>query len=78
MDMVRIILTVIFVISALSIIGIVLAQEGKSAGLGGMTGESTGTFWEQNKKNSLEGRFEFFTKVTAFIFIVSALLLGIV
>ncbi len=76
--MLRTILTVLFVISALAVIGIVLVQEGKSSGLSGMTGESQNTFWEQNKKNSLEGRFETLTKLIAVVFVISALLLGMV
>ncbi len=74
----RTFITVLFVISALSIIGIVLMQEGSSGGLGGMTGENTDTFWSQNKKNSLEGRMELMTKLIAGVFMVSALLLGII
>ncbi len=74
----RTFITVLFVISALAIIGIVLMQEGSGGGLGGMTGENTDTFWAQNKKNSLEGRMELMTKLIAGVFMVSALLLGII
>ncbi|ONI48348.1 preprotein translocase subunit SecG [Candidatus Epulonipiscioides saccharophilum] len=78
METLRTILTVIFVISSFAIIVIVLMQEGKSTGLSGMTGESENTFWAQNKKNSLEGRIERFTKLIATIFMVSALFLGVI
>ncbi|OON96849.1 MAG: preprotein translocase subunit SecG [Epulopiscium sp. Nele67-Bin005] len=78
MDSLRLVLTVIFVISALAIIIIVLLQEGKAGGLGGITGENSGTFWAQNKKHSLEGRFELATKLIAAVFMISALLLGVV
>ncbi|WP_010167709.1 preprotein translocase subunit SecG [Candidatus Epulonipiscium viviparus] len=78
MEMFRTILTIIFVIASFAIIIIVLMQEGKSTGLSGMTGESENTFWAQNKKNSLEGKIERFTKVTAAIFMISALILGII
>ncbi|OON94039.1 MAG: preprotein translocase subunit SecG [Candidatus Epulonipiscioides saccharophilum] len=78
METLRTILTVIFVISSFAIIVIVLMQEGKSTGLSGMTGESENTFWAQNKKNSLEGRIEGFTKLIATIFMVSALFLGVI
>ncbi|OOB77409.1 MAG: preprotein translocase subunit SecG [Epulopiscium sp. Nele67-Bin001] len=74
----RLIITIIFVIAALAIIIIVLMQEGKGSGLSGMTGENSDTFWAQNKKNSLEGRFELFTKLIAAVFIISAALLGMI
>ncbi|ONI44533.1 preprotein translocase subunit SecG [Candidatus Epulonipiscioides gigas] len=77
MEVLRTILTVIFVIASVAIIIIVLMQEGKSTGLSGMTGETENTFWAQNKKNSLEGKFERFTKFTAALFIISALFLGV-
>ncbi len=76
--MLRGFITAIFIISSLAIIVIVLMQEGKGSGLSGMTGENQTTFWAQNKKNSLEGRFELFTKIIAAVFIISATLLGMI
>ncbi|ONI43101.1 preprotein translocase subunit SecG [Candidatus Epulonipiscium fishelsonii] len=72
------ILIAIFVFSALTIIVIVLLQEGKTGGLSGLTSENTGSYWAKNKKNTLEGRFERWTKIIAGLFMISALLLGVI
>lgn len=77
MEILKLVITVLFVIAALAIIVVVLLQEGKSAGLGSLNG-STGnndSYWEKNKKNSLEGKFERWTKITAGMFVVFALVL---
>ncbi|WP_070000509.1 preprotein translocase subunit SecG [Cellulosilyticum sp. I15G10I2] len=80
MDIVKIVLTVIYVIAALAIITVVLLQEGKSAGLGslgGGTSSSNNSYWDKNKKHSLEGKFERWTKATAALFVILALVLMI-
>lgn len=70
----KIVLTVLFVIAAIAIIIIVLLQEGKSAGLGSLNGGMTSeSYWGKNKKNTLEGKFERWTKLTAVFFVVFAL-----
>ena len=75
MEILRIVITVLFVIAALAIIVVVLMQEGKSAGLGSLNGTNNDSYWEKNKKNSLEGKFERWTKITAGLFVVFALVL---
>lgn len=80
MEILKLVITVLFVIAALAIIVVVLLQEGKSAGLGSLNG-STGnsdSYWEKNKKNSLEGKFETWTKLTAGLFVVFALVLMLI
>lgn len=76
MAAIKVILTVVYLIAALAIIGIVLMQEGKSAGLGSISGASGGgdSYWSKIKGRSLEGKLDQWTKVTAALFI----LLGIV
>ncbi len=74
MGILRIILTIIFVLVSLALTGIVLAQEGKSAGLGAIAGSNS--FWEQNKSRSKEGKLVLITKILAAAFIVLALLLN--
>ena len=77
--MLRILLIIIFLIAATAVTIIVLLQEGKSAGLGSMTGSTGGnSYWEQNKKHSLEGKFERWTKITAIIFVLSAFLIMLI
>ena len=75
MEILKTVITVLFVIAALAIIVVVLMQEGKSAGLGSLSGTNNDSYWEKNKKNSLEGKFERWTKITAGLFVVFALVL---
>lgn len=79
MNILRTILIIIFLISALAVTIIVLLQEGKSAGLGAMGGSNTGnSYWEKNKKHSLEGKFEQWTKIIAVVFVLSAFLIMLI
>ena len=76
MEVLRVILIAVFLIAAIAITVVVLLQEGKSAGLGSIGGSSNGdSYWDKNKKNSLEGKFEKWTKIMAGTFVVAALLL---
>lgn len=80
MTMLRILLIIIFLIAAVAVTIIVLLQEGKSAGLGSMTGSAGGgdSYWEKNKKHSLEGKFEKWTKITAIVFVLTAFLIMLI
>lgn len=77
MAILRIILIVAFVLAALAVTIIVLLQEGKSAGLGSLSGAggNNDSYWDKNRKHSLEGKFERWTKIIAGVFVVSALVL---
>ncbi|MBQ8184593.1 MAG: preprotein translocase subunit SecG [Lachnospiraceae bacterium] len=75
MGILRIILTVIFVLVAIALTVIVLLQEGKSAGLGTIAGSNS--YWEQNKGRSAEGKKVFWTRVLAIAFIVLAVILNL-
>mgnify|MGYP001078460738 CR=1 FL=1 len=72
MEILRIILTVIFVLDCIGLTVIVLMQEGKSAGLGAISGIAD-TYWGQNKKNSIEGKLEFLTKIAVVVYFVLVL-----
>ncbi|NLM13059.1 MAG: preprotein translocase subunit SecG [Epulopiscium sp.] len=76
MNALTIILSIIYVILALGLITVVLLQEGKSAGLGSISGAAE-TYWGKNKARSLEGTFEKYTKIGAGLFIVLAFVLNI-
>ena len=58
--MLRIILTIVFVLLCIAMTVIVLMQEGKSAGLGAISGAAE-TYWGKNKGRSMEGKLEKFT-----------------
>lgn len=80
MSALKMIITVVYLIAAFAIIGIVLMQEGKSAGLGSLTGASDSSagadsYWGKIKGRSLEGKLELWTKITAGVFLVAAVIL---
>ena len=78
MAVLKIILTVIFIIISIALTVIILMQEGKSAGLGAIAGAAD-TYWGKNKGRSMEGRLVTGTKilVVLFVVIVAVLNLGI-
>ena len=76
MEALRIILTVVFIIVCLALIGIVLLQEGKSAGLGAIAGAAE-SYWGKNKGRSMEGTMVKITKYLVIAFIVIAAVLNI-
>ena len=54
MEILRIVLTVLFVIDCIGLTVIILMQEGKSQGLGTIAGMAD-TYWGRNKGRSMEG-----------------------
>ena len=76
MEALRIILTIVFIIVCLALIGIVLLQEGKSAGLGAIAGAAE-SYWGKNKGRSMEGTLVKITKYLVVVFIVLAAVLNI-
>ena len=74
--MLRIILTIIFILICTALTALVLLQEGKSAGLGAISGAAE-TYWGKNKGRSMEGNLLKITKILAIVFIVMAVLLNI-
>lgn len=73
--MLRTILTVVFVIVSIALSIIVLMQEGKSAGLGAISGAAE-SYWGKNKGRSMEGGLVKGTTVLAVLFIVLVILLN--
>lgn len=70
-----IVLSVLSVLTAILLVALILAQKKDSAGftssMGGMaSGGVDSSYWGKNKKNSIEGKLELLTKVTAFFFFV--------
>ena len=71
----RITLTIIFIIVSVALSAIVLMQEGKSAGLGVISGAAE-TYWGKNKGRSIEGKLEKITKILVVFFMLIAILLN--
>ena len=76
MEALRIILTVVFIIVCVIISAVVLLQEGKSAGLGAISGAAE-SYWGKNKGRSMEGTLVKLTKYLVVAFIVIAAVLNI-
>lgn len=76
MEVFRIILQVIFIILCIALTVLVLMQEGKSAGLGAISGAAE-TYWGKNKGRSMEGKLVKFTKYLAVGFMVLAIILNL-
>ncbi|MBQ9444501.1 MAG: preprotein translocase subunit SecG [Lachnospiraceae bacterium] len=76
MSGIRIALYVVFMIICVTLTLIVLMQEGKSAGLGAISGMAD-TYWGKNKGRSLEGKLQKFTIALCVLFMVLALVLNI-
>ena len=74
--MLRILLTIVFVIACVAMTVIVLMQEGKSSGLGALSGASE-SHWAKNKGRTLEGNMEKITKIIAVLIFVLALALNL-
>ena len=72
----RIILTVFFIIVCLALTLVVLMQEGKSAGLGAVAGAAE-SYWGKNKGRSMEGNLVKITKVLAVLFLIIAIVLNL-
>ena len=64
MDILKIVLMIIFAIDCIALTIVVLMQEGKSAGLGAISGIAD-TYWRQNKGRSMEGALVKSTKFLA-------------
>ncbi|MBE5851231.1 MAG: preprotein translocase subunit SecG [Lachnospiraceae bacterium] len=75
MGALRIVLTIIFILVSVVLATIVLMQEGKSAGLGVISGAAD-TYWGKNKGRSLEGKLEKITKILAVAFMLMAIILN--
>ena len=76
MAVLRIILTVLFIIICIALTVLVLMQEGKAAGLGAISGAAE-TYWGKNKGRSMEGTLEHFTRYGAIVFMIITLILNI-
>ena len=75
-NILRIVLTVIFVIDCIGLTVVVLMQEGKQKGLGAISGMAD-TYWGKNKGRSMEGGLVKATTVMGVLFFVLAVVLNL-
>ena len=76
MGALRITLMVIFILICIALVILVLMQEGKSAGLGAVSGAAE-TYWGKNKGRSMEGKLVKITTGLAVAFMVLAVVLNL-
>ena len=76
MAVLRIIVTIIFILVCIALTVLVLMQEGKHAGLGAISGAAE-TYWGKNKGRSMEGMLVKITRVLAVLFMFFAIILNL-
>ena len=76
MEILKTILTIVFIIVSLVITVVILMQEGKQAGLGAIAGAAD-TYWGKNKGRSMEGMLVKITKICVFAFLLLAVVLNL-
>lgn len=76
MEALRVVLTVILILVSIALTALVLMQEGKSAGLGAISGAAE-TYWGKNKGRSMEGALVKITRILTIVFLLLAVLLNI-
>ena len=76
MAVLKTVLTVVFIIICIALTVIILLQEGKSAGLGAISGAAD-TYWGKNKGRSMEGMFVKVTRVLVILFLLISIVLNI-
>lgn len=72
----KIIFQVIFILLCIALTALVLMQEGKSAGLGAISGAAE-TYWGKNKGRSMEGKLVKITKYLAVGFMLLTIVLNL-
>lgn len=74
MSVLRIIITIIYILVCASLAGVVLAQEGKSFGLGSLSGS---TYWDKAKSRSKEGMLKKLTIILSALFFVLSIAMSV-
>ena len=77
MAVLRVIVTVLYVLICVALVVVVLFQESKTQGLSGTINGVAETYWGKNKGRSMEGALEKGTKILAALFIVLSVVLNL-
>lgn len=73
---IRTVITIVFIVVCVALSALVLLQEGKTQGLGAISGAAE-TYWGKNKGRSMEGFLVKLTRALAILFMVLAVLLNL-
>lgn len=76
MEVLKTVLVVVLIVISIALTVIVLMQEGKSAGLGAISGAAD-TYWGKNKGRSMEGRLVMATRIMVVLFLAISAVLNI-
>ncbi len=76
MAVLRIVIQIVFILICIALTVLVLMQEGKSAGLGAISGAAE-TYWGKNKGRSMEGKLVQITKYLAIVFMLISIILNL-
>ena len=76
MEALRVVINIIFILVCVALTVLVLMQDGKSAGLGSISGAAE-TYWDRNKGRSMEGMLVKITKILAVFFMLLAVVLNL-
>ena len=76
MEALRVVINIIFILVCVALTVLVLMQEGKSAGLGSISGAAE-TYWGRNKGRSMEGMLVKLTRIFVILFLVIAMVLNL-
>ena len=72
----KIVIQILFILICIALTVLVLMQEGKSAGLGVISGAAE-TYWGKNKGRSMEGKLVKITKYLAIGFMLFSIILNL-
>ena len=78
MAVVKVLLSIIYVVLGIAISVVILMQEGKSNGLGSAIGGMADSYWSKNKGRSMEGGLIRGTIIMGVIFFVLSIVLNII
>ncbi|KIR01196.1 hypothetical protein P261_00010 [Lachnospiraceae bacterium TWA4] len=75
----RMFLKAVFILLCIALTVTILAQEGKTQGLGSIGGTTSNseTFWSKNKGRTIEGKLEKATTVMVVLFFVLAIVISL-
>ena len=75
MGIIRLIVSIVYILVSVALVILVLMQEGKTKGLGSISGAAE-TYWGKNKGRSMEGMLVKITKVLAVFFLLLTIALN--
>ena len=79
MSILHIVLSVVFGLMCVALMGVILLQKKRASGLGTMGGMApTQSYWDKNRGRSAEGKLETYTKIIAALFLILSLVLCVI